>query len=133
MMLVTWYVVPPFQVQLVGPDTNGHTRTSATNAARIYNSWLSQNRNDTLIHGTTGTTSFTGSSESELESDSLKIELPSLRPEHVWDGFTILSLLEDLESRAPKAFLSVPHGGNQRSRFDRSTVNSIDPLEICHN
>ena len=72
MMLVAWYVVPPLQVQLVGPDTNGHTRTSATNAARIYNSWLSQNRNDTLIHGI------------------------------------------------------------MTNRHGRSTVNSIDPLEISH-
>ena len=94
-------------------NTNGHTRTSATNAARIYNSCLSQD--DTLIHGP-----FTSFS-SELEGNP-KIELPSLRPEHVWDGFTILSLLEDLESRAPKALLSVPHGGSQKSRFDNAVA-----------
>ena len=34
------------------------------------------------------------------------------------DGFTILSILEDLELRAPKALLSVPHGGSQKLWFD---------------
>ena len=36
----------------------------------------------------------------------------------MWDGFTILSLLEDLDLRAPSALLSVPHGGSQKSRFN---------------
>jgi len=93
-------------------NTDSHTRTSATNAARIYNSCLS--KHDPLVHPI-------ASFSSESESDP-KIELPSLRPEHVWDGFTILSLLEDLESRAPKALLCVPHGGNQKSRFDEAVA-----------
>jgi hypothetical protein len=54
---------------------------------------------------------------SESESSS-KIEHPSLRPEYVWDGFTILSLLEVLDSQAPNALLSVLHGGSQKSRFN---------------
>jgi hypothetical protein len=35
----------------------------------------------------------------------------------------ILSLLEDFDSRVPKALLSVPHGGNQKSRFDDAVAS----------
>ncbi|KAF8886257.1 hypothetical protein CPB84DRAFT_1685162 [Gymnopilus junonius] len=67
--------------------------TSATNCARFYNSALSGNRKPP----SGWTFGFT------LDSD------------HVWNGFMILSLLEDLVPR--KQVLSVPHTGLDQDRY----------------
>ncbi|EKM50854.1 uncharacterized protein PHACADRAFT_165508 [Phanerochaete carnosa HHB-10118-sp] len=42
-----------------------------------------------------------------------------LRPEHVWDAFTLLCLMEDYERR--KFVLQVPHSGDQKYRFSDAT------------
>lgn len=67
--------------------------TSATNCARFYNMALSDN------HKPPPGWKF----EFALESD------------HVWNGFMILSLLEDLSPR--KETLSVPHTGLDQDRY----------------
>jgi hypothetical protein len=67
-------------------------RTSATNGARIYNTCLSQPENQP---------------ENWFSSE--------LRTEHVWDGFCLLSLLEDHSRRG--SILTVPHSGLQKDRF----------------
>ncbi|KAJ7739196.1 hypothetical protein B0H16DRAFT_1891141 [Mycena metata] len=41
-----------------------------------------------------------------------------LRPEHVWDGFIITTLLEDYTARGE--ILRVPHTGDQRDRFTQA-------------
>jgi hypothetical protein len=66
--------------------------TSATNGARVYNTCLSQPENKP---------------DEWFSSD--------LRTEHVWDGFCLLSLLEDHAKH--DTILSVPHGGLQKDRF----------------
>jgi len=43
-----------------------------------------------------------------------------LRTEYVWDGFTLLVLLEDYSSQGN--FLLVPHSGNQNERFDEVMI-----------
>jgi hypothetical protein len=97
--------VPP--IFLVFID-NVYPRTSATNAARIYNNCLSKYDSHYPSHM---------DSIGRESENTPKIEIPSLQPEHVWDVFTILSLLEGHESRA---LLSVPHGGSQNVRFDNA-------------
>jgi hypothetical protein len=67
-------------------------RTSATNGARIYNTCLSQPENQP---------------ENWFSSE--------LRTEHVWDGFCLISLLEDHSRRG--SILTVPHSGLQKDRF----------------
>src|SRR5882724_89454 len=67
-------------------------RTSATNAARVYNTCLSQPENQ--------------------PDDWFGFDL---RPEQVWDGFCLLSLLEDHAHR--HTVLTVPHDGDQKDRF----------------
>ncbi|KAF8968974.1 hypothetical protein BDZ97DRAFT_1654410 [Flammula alnicola] len=67
--------------------------TSATNCARFYNAALSGNRKPPPGW----------SFEFALDSD------------HVWNGFIILSLLEDLSPR--KETLSVPHTGLDQDRY----------------
>ena len=67
--------------------------TSATNCARFYNSALSGNRKP---------------------PPGWKLGY-TLDSDHVWNGFMILSLLEDLSSR--KQTLSVPHSGLDQDRY----------------
>jgi hypothetical protein len=43
-----------------------------------------------------------------------------LRTEYVWDGFTLLALLEDYSSQGN--ILLVPHSGNQNERFDEVMI-----------
>jgi len=75
-------------------------RTSATNAAKIYDLCLaSPALMDTL--------------------EFLERDCSLLRPSHVWDGFVLLSLLEDLLSRRPGSVLVVPHTGEQKNRFNQ--------------
>jgi hypothetical protein len=70
-------------------------RTSATNCARIYNlSFLGSVPPDGWAFGFTVTT------------------------EQVWDGFVILSLLEDCQVESK--VLEVPHTGAQRDRFTKA-------------
>lgn len=45
----------------------------------------------------------------------------ALRTEHVWDGFILLSLLEDCASR--KSVLLVPHTGDQKNRFNAAMAD----------
>ncbi|KAF8870548.1 hypothetical protein BD779DRAFT_1478769 [Infundibulicybe gibba] len=67
--------------------------TSATNGARIYNTCLSHPEN---------------------KPSGWPFDF-KLRSEHVWDGFIILSLLEDFDKRDD--ILMVPHTGDQKDRF----------------
>ncbi|KAF7331311.1 hypothetical protein MKEN_00008300 [Mycena kentingensis (nom. inval.)] len=71
--------------------------TSATNGARIYDAALSK--------------------PEEIPRDQPRWANVSfkLRTEHVWDGFAILSLLEDYERRGET--LRVLHTGEQKDRF----------------
>lgn len=72
--------------------TNAALRTSATNAARVYNTCLSEPENQP-----DGWFSF------------------DLRTEQVWDGFCLLTLLEDHALR--QSILTLPHDGPQKDRF----------------
>ncbi|KAF8867685.1 hypothetical protein BD779DRAFT_1408333, partial [Infundibulicybe gibba] len=67
--------------------------TSATNGARIYNTCLSHPEN---------------------KPSGWPFDF-KLRSEHVWDGFIILSLLEDFDRWDD--ILMVPHTGDQKDRF----------------
>ena len=67
--------------------------TSATNCARLYNSALSGNRKP---------------------PQGWKVGF-NLELDHVWNGFSILSLLEDLLKRNQS--LSVPHTGLDQDRY----------------
>ncbi|KAF8884482.1 hypothetical protein BD779DRAFT_1443171, partial [Infundibulicybe gibba] len=67
--------------------------TSATNGSRIYDTCLSHSKN---------------------QPPSWPFNF-QLRTEHVWDGFVILALLEDLDKQSE--FLVVPHTGDQKDRF----------------
>jgi hypothetical protein len=71
--------------------------TSATNAARVYDTCLSKPENRPVHKDWPPERSF------------------KMRPEHVWDGFLLLSLLEDYDER--KQVLSVPDTGEQSERF----------------
>lgn len=71
-------------------------RTSATNGARVYNECLSKPEN---------------------QPDVWKFDA-ELRTEHVWDGFCLLSLLEDHARNGSQ--LSVPNGGLQKDRFTQA-------------
>ncbi|KAJ7712770.1 hypothetical protein B0H16DRAFT_1342021 [Mycena metata] len=84
--------------------------TSATNGARVYNETLSQpeKRPD---HPDWMDTSF------------------KLRPEHVWDGFLLISLLEDYEARG--ATLRVPHTGDQKDRFTAVMQERNTRIQLC--
>lgn len=84
--------------------------TSATNGARVYDSCLSQPENFP-DHPDWMDTSF------------------KLRPEHVWDGFTILSLLEDHNARS--SVLQVPHTGEQRDRFTKAMQERNARIQLC--
>lgn len=84
--------------------------TSATNGARVYDSCLSQPENFP-DHPDWMDTSF------------------KLRPEHVWDGFIILSLLEDHTARS--AILRVPHTGDQRDRFTAAMEERNARIQLC--
>ncbi|KAJ7884428.1 hypothetical protein B0H13DRAFT_2537394, partial [Mycena leptocephala] len=72
--------------------------TSATNASRVYDSYLSKPE-------------CRPNHKDWPPSQSFK-----LRTEHVWDGFLLLSLLEDYQER--NKILQVPHDGEQKVRFD---------------
>jgi hypothetical protein len=84
--------------------------TSATNGARVYGTSLSQPENfpnhpdwiDTSIN---------------------------LRHEHVWDGFIILTLLEDLAARSET--LRVPHTGDQQDRFTTAMEEHNTHIQLC--
>jgi hypothetical protein len=84
--------------------------TSATNGARIYDASLSRPE-DFPDHP-------------DWMDTSLK-----LRHEHVWDGFTILSLLEDHEARSTK--LRVPHTGDQCDRFTDAMAERNARIQLC--
>lgn len=84
--------------------------TSATNGARVYDASLSQPENFP-DHPDWMETSF------------------KLRPEHVWDGIIILSLLEDHEART--ATLQVPHTGDQRDRFTAASEERNTRIQLC--
>lgn len=71
------------------------TRTSSTNAARIYNEYM---------------TSPEPSTPSSHDMPTHK-----LNNHHVFDAFVIVSLLED--SKCEGSVLRVPHTGDQRDRF----------------
>jgi hypothetical protein len=74
--------------------TNNYTyRTSATNGARVYNTCLSRPEN---------------------QPDSWQFGF-DLRTEQVWDGFCLLSLLEDHAQH--QSVLTVPNDGPQKDRF----------------
>ena len=66
--------------------------TSATNTAHIYHESLSH-----------------------LDNDNCNIPRFRLRTEHAWDGFIVLALLRDAQSR--NAVLEVPHNGIQANRY----------------
>jgi hypothetical protein len=89
LMLNSWYVWPIYPFVRANKPTS---RTSATNAARVYNSCLSQPENQP-----DGWFSF------------------DLRPEQVWDGFCLLSLLEDHARQ--HTLLTLPHDREQKYRF----------------
>jgi hypothetical protein len=72
---------------------NSTNRTSATNGARVYNTCLSQPENQPGVW-------------------QFGFEL---RPEQVWDGFCLLSLLEDHAQH--HTVLAVPDDGTQKDRF----------------
>ncbi|KAJ7351332.1 hypothetical protein DFH08DRAFT_957652 [Mycena albidolilacea] len=84
--------------------------TSATNGARVYDTSLSQPESFP-DHPDWMETSF------------------KLRPEHVWDGVIILSLLEDHEART--ATLQVPHTGDQRDRFTAAMEERNTRIQLC--
>jgi hypothetical protein len=71
------------------------------NAARVYNTSLSDP--DILLD----------SSEPDSQPDGWFSM--DLRTEQVWDGFCLLSLLEDYALR--NAALTLPHDGQQKDRF----------------
>ncbi|KAJ7176233.1 hypothetical protein C8R43DRAFT_943027 [Mycena crocata] len=72
--------------------------TSATNAARVYDTCLSKPENRPQHKDWPPSRSF------------------HLRTEHVWDGFLVLSLLEDYEEH--NKILQVPNTGEQNVRFN---------------
>lgn len=78
------------RVRLANNFTN---RTSATNGANVYNTCLSQPEN---------------------QPDSWQFDF-DLRTEQVWDGFCLLSLLEDHVHH--HSVLTVPNDGLQKDRF----------------
>ncbi|KAJ6525243.1 hypothetical protein DFH09DRAFT_936833 [Mycena vulgaris] len=84
--------------------------TSTTNSARVYDSSLSQPENFPEHPDWMGT-SF------------------KLRPEHVWDGFIILTLLEDYAGRGET--LQVPHTGDQRDRFTAAMEERNMHIQLC--
>lgn len=69
---------------------------SATNCAKVYN------------------LSFSGRETRQLEERGWPWGF-KLKTEHVWDGFVVLSLLRDCETR--QRCLEVPHVGLQKDRF----------------
>ena len=72
------------------------TRTSATGCAAVYNRVLAK-------------------SPAGVPFPPNWQVAPSLRPEHVWDAFTIVSLLDFHDSEGGQ--LKVPHDGDQNERF----------------
>ncbi|KAF7324005.1 hypothetical protein MKEN_00622500 [Mycena kentingensis (nom. inval.)] len=74
--------------------------TSATNGARVYDTCLSKPENIPRDHPAWMDASF------------------KIRPEYVWDGFIVLSLLEDHQRRGKP--LRVPHNGDQKDRFKQA-------------
>jgi hypothetical protein len=89
LMLNSWYVDRHCECTAA---INTVFRTSATNAARIYNTCLSQPENH--------------------PDDWISLDL---RTEQVWDGFCLLTLLEDHAHR--QDVLTLPHDGEQKNRF----------------
>jgi hypothetical protein len=89
-MLNSWRVAGFVSILIAA--NNANARTSATNAARVYNTCLSEPENQP-----DGWFSF------------------DLRTEQVWDGFCLLALLEDYALR--HAVLTLPHDGHQKGRF----------------
>lgn len=53
------------------------------------------------------------------------LQISVLWPEHVWDGFVLMALLEDYDSQdlELKHILGVPHGGTQKNQFDEAIHN----------
>ncbi|KAF7304605.1 hypothetical protein HMN09_00863800 [Mycena chlorophos] len=84
--------------------------TSATNGARIYDQALSQPENIPREHPDWATTSF------------------KLRPEHVWNAFIVLCLLEDHQRRGET--LRVPHTGGPEGSFYEGDVRSECTLSV---
>ncbi|KAJ7688745.1 hypothetical protein B0H17DRAFT_938044, partial [Mycena rosella] len=84
--------------------------TSATNGAQVYNTSLFRPEN-LPGHPDWIETSF------------------KLRPEHVWDGFIVLTLLEDHQARS--ATLRVPHTGEQRDRFTSAMEEHNTCIQLC--
>ncbi|KAJ7877878.1 hypothetical protein B0H13DRAFT_1631479 [Mycena leptocephala] len=85
--------------------------TSATNCARIYDTCLSKPENRPDHPDWPPERSF------------------KLRMEHVWDGFLLLSLLEDYEER--KAVLCVPNTGGQSDRFTEAIRERNERIRLC--
>ncbi|KAJ7353282.1 hypothetical protein DFH08DRAFT_987489 [Mycena albidolilacea] len=85
--------------------------TSATNAARVYDTCLSKPENRPDHKDWPPTRSF------------------KLRTEHVWDGFLILSLLEDYVER--NEILEVPHTGEQNVRFNNAIRKRNARFRLC--
>ncbi|KAH6894824.1 hypothetical protein BKA70DRAFT_1319560 [Coprinopsis sp. MPI-PUGE-AT-0042] len=71
---------------------------SATNAANLYHSCM--------MHANT-----------ELSEFGINLK-PNLRTEHIWDAFTLLSLLEHMVRIGE--LLNVPHSGDQAQRFHKA-------------
>lgn len=89
-------------------------RTSATNGARVYNECLSKPENQT---------------------DDWKFDA-ELHTKHVWDGFCLLSLLEDHVQSG--SLLSVLNGGLQKDQFMEAMqvqnlqIQAADQKEYAH-
>ncbi|KAF7372143.1 hypothetical protein MVEN_00073200 [Mycena venus] len=85
--------------------------TSATNAARVYDTCLSKPENRPDHPDWPPERSF------------------KLRTKHVWDGFLILSLLEDCEER--NAVLQVPNDGEQSACFKEAIRERNAHIRLC--
>jgi hypothetical protein len=110
MMLLAWQVSNRCRKNCILINL---ARTSATNAARIYNQFLS----NTVDNTDYGDDAFMVTTESD---DNVEQPL-LLRKEYVWDGFILLALLEDYDSQG--RFLLVPHTGGQNHRFNEAMSN----------
>ncbi|KAJ7662582.1 hypothetical protein DFH06DRAFT_987125 [Mycena polygramma] len=85
--------------------------TSATNAARVYDTCLSKPENRPTHKDWPPTQSY------------------KLRTEHVWDGFLILSLLEDYDER--NEILQVPNTGEQSVWFNDAVRERNARFRLC--
>ncbi|KDR76382.1 hypothetical protein GALMADRAFT_480195 [Galerina marginata CBS 339.88] len=92
--------------------------TSATNAARIYNMSFTSTDSDNLLDAPLCDPELheAQADQNDFDNPTISTSAPALRTEHIWDGFILLSLLEDYFSKG--YILSVPHSGDQKNRFD---------------